>query len=199
VTAIGILAFGSLIDDPGSEIESVRVDQRIVQTPFRVEFARYSEKRNGAPTLVPVEQGGAHVAATLLMLAEHVHLREAKNMLWRRETWQIGTGKEYHEIENPSPNKVLVCQLDRFEGVDAVLYVDFPTAGKVIDATPDELAEKAISSAKARNDDKDGISYLLQVKSSGITTPFMLAYEGKILQKTGTGSLEEALERLRNP
>jgi len=146
--------------------------------------------------MVPVERGGAHVEATLLILAQHVSSCEAKNMLWRRETQQIGSGKEYREVEKPSPNKVLVRQIDGFEGLDAVLYVDFPPDGKVMDVTPDELAEKAISSAKSRKDGKDGITYLLRAKKSGIRTPLMPAYERKILEKTGSRSLEEALERL---
>jgi len=54
------LAYGSLIDDPGSEIQPV-IARLIegVETPFKVEFARSSEKRDGAPTLVPVKEGGA--------------------------------------------------------------------------------------------------------------------------------------------
>jgi len=60
---IGILAFGSLLDDPGAEISRL-IERRIepVTTPFKVEFARASISRDGAPTLVPVDQGGAAVA-----------------------------------------------------------------------------------------------------------------------------------------
>ena len=54
---IGILAYGSLIDDPGDEIKPL-VKQKIegVETPFAIEFARSSKSRNGAPTLIPVSQ-----------------------------------------------------------------------------------------------------------------------------------------------
>ena len=38
---LGILAFGSLIDDPGAEIEAALVGRKMnVPTPFGVEFAR---------------------------------------------------------------------------------------------------------------------------------------------------------------
>lgn len=43
---VGILAFGSLIDDPGKEIEAALVGRKAnVVTPFNVEFARTSKKR----------------------------------------------------------------------------------------------------------------------------------------------------------
>ena len=57
--SIGILAFGSLINSPGAEIEAALIGRKLnVCTPFGVEFARSSIGRGGAPTLVPVQQGG---------------------------------------------------------------------------------------------------------------------------------------------
>jgi hypothetical protein len=50
---LGILAYGSLIHDPGPEIEPhirLRID---TETDFPVEYARLSTKRGDAPTLVP--------------------------------------------------------------------------------------------------------------------------------------------------
>ena len=72
---IGILAYGSLGDDPGAEIGSL-VAERIggVRTPFRVEFARQSRTRGGAPTLVPVSEGGASVEAKVLVLKNVAHV-----------------------------------------------------------------------------------------------------------------------------
>ena len=83
---IGILAYGSLIDDPGEELAQ-RIIHRIedAKTPFRVEFARSSLSREGAPTLVPVEAGGAQVKATVLVLDDAVALEDARDMLYRRE------------------------------------------------------------------------------------------------------------------
>ena len=54
VPMIGILAYGSLIDDPGREIEPLIIRRlKGVETPFQIEFARSSSTRDGAPTLIP--------------------------------------------------------------------------------------------------------------------------------------------------
>ena len=51
---VGILAFGSLIHDPGSELKPKIAMRTRGMTPFGVEYGRYSSKtRGGAPTLVP--------------------------------------------------------------------------------------------------------------------------------------------------
>ncbi len=93
---LGILAYGSLIGEPGAEIGPV-IARHIhnVQTPFRVEFAGKSRTRDCAPTLVPVGQGGAQVVAEILVLEDGVSVVSAVNMLWRRETRETDTSKEY--------------------------------------------------------------------------------------------------------
>lgn len=53
----GIIAYVSLVHDPGPEIASLIVERVDVVTPFRVEFARLSTSRVDAPTLVPVTEG----------------------------------------------------------------------------------------------------------------------------------------------
>src|SRR5262249_52648561 len=50
---IGILAYGSLINDPGVEIEPLIVERISTRTPFPVEYARLSKSRGGGPTVVP--------------------------------------------------------------------------------------------------------------------------------------------------
>ena len=88
-TSVGILAFGSLIDIPGAEIEKAVVGRKLnVHTPFGVEFARSSTKRGGAPTLVPLEQSGASVLAQILLL--NVSEQDAKDRLWRRDINRVG-------------------------------------------------------------------------------------------------------------
>jgi hypothetical protein len=54
--SMGVLAFGSLLNDPGCELLGAEVQRISVRTPFPVEFARYSRSRRGAPTLVPVSK-----------------------------------------------------------------------------------------------------------------------------------------------
>ncbi len=194
---VAILAYGSLIDDPGAEITARIASRRAVRTPFRVEFARPSVTRGGAFTLAVVEEGGAQVDAELIVLDDTVPLQEAKSMLWRRETQQIGTGRQYHEVPHPGPNRVLVKEFTNFHGQELVLYVDFPPGGKSTPLDADHLAETAIASARGRTDGKDGISYLLSVKRSGIVTQLMHGYEKSVLDRTGTTTLEEALQRAR--
>jgi hypothetical protein len=85
---IGIVAYGSLIDDPATRFSPPRAfllqtsKLADIKTPFRVEFARRSSTRAGAPTLVP----GAQVPARIFVLRPEISEQAAKDMLWRRET-----------------------------------------------------------------------------------------------------------------
>jgi len=194
---IGILAYGSLIGDPGNEIKNATENRiRNVKTPFKVEFARSSTGRDGAPTLIPVEDGGAHVNAVIFVLKEHVTEEEAKDMLYRREMNEVGSQREYSPPENPGPNNVLVEEVDDFYRVDKVFYTKI--GANIDDLKPQKLAKLAIESAKADAgaEKRDGISYLINAKKNGIKTPLMPEYEEEILRKTGSQSLEEAWEKL---
>ena len=198
----GILAYGSLIEDPGGEIEPLIVERLVgVETPFKVEFARTSRGRDGAPTLVPVEEGGAHVRATILVLRKEVSETEAKDMLWRRETEQVGSGRRYATPARLGPNTVCIERLVNFRRISAVLYTNI--APNITLLTPQTLAELAIQSCRgqAGAQGRDGISYLLAAKRNGITTPLMGEYEAEILRRVSAGTLEEALSilRLRHP
>lgn len=192
---IGILAFGSLISDPGPELKAVELKRIDVETPFPVEFARYSKKRAGAPTLVPVKTGGARVKAKILVLSSEVSREHVENMLWRRETGQVYSGKRYPRLR--SRNAVRICVIESFAGVDIVLYTDFYAASKIKNPNSLNLARRSISSAKELNDGSDGITYLVNAMSSYIRTPLMEQYEREILRLTATNSLREALKKLQ--
>jgi hypothetical protein len=168
-----------------------------VRTPFPVEYARLSESRGWAPTLVPVENGGASVNALLLVLRSDVSLETAKDMLWRRETKQVGSDKHYRELKKPTAKTVLIKELREFEGVEHVLYVDFTPAGKLQAPTASELAASAVNSARALSTDDDGISYLRNAMASGVITPLTANYEKAVLELTNANSLEDAREKLR--
>ncbi len=192
---IGIFAYGSLIDDPGVEIAPL-ICERIsdVLTPFKVEFSRKSKSRDYAPTLIPVEDGGAHVNGVIILLDESITLETAKDLLWRRETRKEGTGKRYPNPNVIKVNAVVVAVLESFINIDYVLYTKI--GANIDNITPSNLADLAISSAKSKSgrEKLDGISYLISAKENGITTPLMPDYENEILMKTGTHSLIEALE-----
>ncbi len=194
---VGILAYGSLGDDPGVEIGPLITGKiENVETPFRVEFARTSRTRGGAPTLVPVSKGGARVEATVLVLEERVSEDDAAGMLWRRETRREWSGKRYDPPSEPGVNEVMVRRLENFERLDVVLYAEI--GANITDLTPRKLAELAIRSArsKAGREKKDGITYLIGAKNNGVKTPLMPEYEGEILRLTGAETIEQAHKML---
>ncbi len=188
---IGILAYGSLIKNPGEEIQPNIVKTKNAKTPFKVEFARSSSKRMGAPTLIPFREG-ANVRAKILVFRDDISEKEATDMLWRRETDQVFSDREYGPPSNPGINNVLVKKKENFQGVKIVLYTEI--GRNINNLSPKTLAELAIKSvrSKAGKKGKDGISYLIDIKISGIKTPLMSEYEKEILRQTNTKSLHEA-------
>lgn len=195
---IGILAYGSLIEDPGFEIEPHIVEKVAgVETPFRIEFVRTSPIRGGGPTVVPVEIGGASVFGMVFVLHERISRKNALDLLWRRETRNEGTTLGYEKPTRPDPNRMLAVELSNFAGLGVVLYARF--GATLTDPTPDKLADLAIRSVdtEAGKRGRDGISYLMSLKRKGIVTPLMGAYEQAILKRTSAASLEDALAGLR--
>lgn len=193
---LGILAFGSLIRDPGSEISALIVRNIDVKTPFAVEFAKYSHgTRAGAPTIYPVSRGGARVNAKVLVLQKGTSSEVATDMLWRRETGNVGSRKKYPAAR--TPRAVRVRMLMNFAGVAKVLYTDFYHRGKIRRPSPVPLARRAISSVSEAAKNKDGISYLMGVIEAGISTPLTNDYGNEILRITGTTSLASALRAIQ--
>jgi cation transport regulator ChaC len=192
-STVGILAYGSLIDDPGDELAPL-ISRTVhdVVTPFPVEFARMSSSRGGAPTLVPHE-GGARVPGAILVVeasAEH-----ATDVLWRRETRKTDKTLRYPGARPNHPNAVRVHRIDDLDGIDLVLYTAI--GANVAPLTAQRLAELAVASVTKAKHGLDGISYLLMAKSNGISTPLSPAYEAEILRMTAAGNLESALRLLR--
>ncbi|WNZ28658.1 MAG: MBL fold metallo-hydrolase [Candidatus Bathyarchaeota archaeon] len=194
---IGILAYGSVINDPGKEIEQAEIDRIKVATPFKIEFARKSNARDDAPTLVPVENGGAKVKGQIFVMKDCISEKEATDILWRREIHQKGSGKEYKRPNLPNTKQVFIERIENFQNIDVVLFTYI--ASNINPLTPKNLAYLAIESAKKRAGDEkqDGISYLIDAKKQGIKTPLMKDYEKEILQKTLTTTLEDALQKIR--
>jgi len=191
---IGVLAYGSLITDPGEELAAVIVgEKRDVLTPFPVEFARSSQQRSGAPTLTPVASGGRAVRAIIFEVG--VSEDEAIDIVYRREINAVFSGRKYVE---PGPNKTNAVRLVRFakfEGFDVVISTHM--SPNIEHLSADVLAGLAIASAGALRDGRDGISYLLNAKACGIETALSSAYEQEILERTGTTSLADALSVIR--
>ena len=192
--SVGILAYGSLIADPGVEIDPLIVRRIDTLTPFSVEFARISSTRGGAPTVVP-HLSGRKVKAQVLVLVDSVSLAEAMDLLWRRETRNESSGKRY--VESGKPNAVLVRDQSPFCGLGHVLYTDFNTEGKIAYPDPSSLADAAITSVGRAAPGKDGISYLIGLLQAGIETALTSRYVAEILSRTGACDLAAALRQVR--
>lgn len=190
---IGILAYGSLIDSAGVEIARATVDKTTdVLTPFKVEFARSSSSRAGAPTLVPFASGAAVKGVIFRVTLDR---RDAIDALYRRETDQVGSGKRYRHPQSPGPNTVLIDELEEFCGYDVVISTRI--AANIEPLLAVRLADLAVQSARQLKNGRDGISYLLNAKNNGIVTPLSPAYEAAVLQQLRARSLDEALTKTR--
>jgi hypothetical protein len=189
--AVGILAYGSLLLDPGDALRSMIarfVDD--VRTPFAIEFARSSTSRHGAPTLVPVTDGGAHVTAAVIELDPSVDELTARTLLYRRETHRP-------DKEATADRPTWIRSLAGFAGLSSCLYTALPA--NIDPVTPRRLAELAVQSAasEAGKERLDGISYLAAQVSRGIETPLTPAYVDAILGLTGGRDLADALRLVR--
>ena len=194
-SSVGILAFGSLIDSPGDELApAITARKSNVLTPFGVEFARSSNKRGGAPTLVPLQHGGSPVSAVILIL--NIPEREAMDRLWRREINKIGAGGHYAARPNPGPDTLIIDRHENLEGIPVVLSARFPP--NIVPLTAERLAELAIESARQLGNGRDGITYLINAKRNGTVTPLSDAYEQEILRRMQARDLAEALQKIRS-
>lgn len=194
---VGILAYGSLIDSPGKELEPLIVDRIHCNTPFNVEFARISTSRSNAPTLIPIQNGGKLIKAQILVLSDLVSIDRVKSMLWRRERHITDVSQNYSRPQNPGTNKVLIECLYNFYGIQNVFYTSIGiNIGRII--TPGLLADYAIESILGEAGAKglDGIRYLLAAKMNGIVTGLSEEYENEILKRTSTESLKDAIQAL---
>lgn len=188
---IGVLAYGSLISDPGEELAAAIIgEKRGVITPFHVEFARSSQGRCGAPTLVPVASAGRPVRAVIFEVGISVH--EACDIVYRREVNAVSSGRKYIEPDSTKTNAVRLDQFENFEGFDVVISTRM--SPNIEKPSGDFLADLAITSARRLRDGRDGISYLLNAKTHGIETELSAAYEQAILKRTRATDLAEALK-----
>jgi hypothetical protein len=189
---IGILTFGSLIDDPGAEIAAAMKGSPVpVQTPFGVEYGRLSLSRGGAPTLVPHALGGVVTARILPLLVDSTE-EFVRDILYRREIHAVGSSRKYSP--RPGPGALLVNSWRDFHGFDVVFFTDFNEEGKIKSPTPQSLAMQAIGSVGLAEMGKDGITYLANNIRNGIHTPLTSDYESEILQQKGAIDLHEALK-----
>lgn len=211
---VGILGYGSIINNPKEEIKNVTVDCKHVCTPFNVEFARVSgvkknRRRGGAPTLVPVPgRFGKKVKGKIFEVK--LCKEKAAYLLYCREGGKENKVQIYREynlgnlsIEQYEDNDIRIINITDFEGFDDVVFVQLGTNIEKIHAkinllTAKHLACLAIISVKHACPSYDGITYLMDAESSGIETDLSLEYKKEILRMTGNSScLSEALSRVK--
>ncbi len=193
---IGILAYGSLISHPGHEIESV-LDHVIpdVLTPFPVEYARRSQSRAGAPTLVPVPVGcGSPVKAVVLVLKKYTHKKKAQNFLYRRELHREGDLKVIYEdqAQRQKRDALVIESMQNQFGLSVIYYTALkPNFTEILDAkrTQEQKAEllalAAIDSVTQETYAKgmDGIQYLADNIEASVVTVLTEPYAQAILNK----------------
>jgi hypothetical protein len=141
---IGILAYGSLIEDTGQEILGLLQKRITTTTPFPVEFAPLSRSRGEAPTLIPFENGNA-VNAQILVLDGRTTIERVSNILYQRETRNPNRNYIRPVDRDLTINTVLVDMILNFENVETVLYTRIGSNISIV--TPLILAQHAIMSA----------------------------------------------------
>jgi len=174
---IGIFAYGSLLTDPGREIGQHVIDRIQCESPWPVEYARRSESRGGAPTLV-IHPKGSKVNGAILVL-DLKRNEETKVCEWLR----VREGRTSRE-------NVKSMELN---GLKVVLYADLPATIPDEDLTPEYLADCALASVPSLLD-RNGIAYLADNLAKGIRTPLTDAYSSAILRKTRSADLREAIK-----
>lgn len=190
---VGILAYGSLRIDPGSEFAPY-VERRIagLTTPFPIEYVRSSPTRAGAPVLVPVPAGyGAFAPAEVLVLAPEIDRETADVMLRRRKLDRVGGDEIWVAADE---EEMSVRELPGFAELPVVLYAaGAPNLPEVI---PDDvplterakiLAQLAIASLTPETyaAGHDGIRYLADALNQEIETPLTQPYQAAILAQAG--------------
>jgi len=206
---LGILAYGSLLKDPGKELGRSIIKRIRGETPFEVEYARKSKGRAGAPTLVPVPNGkGSKVSASILILKPLITEEEARGMLYRREINCVGQKSVTYndKKQRDKENAVVIERLENFGGVSVVMYTSLKAnINRVLqdnlsaEDKAKELASLAIESVTKETfcSQRDGIQYLADAIRCGIQTPLTNLYKQEILRHVGNAlDLEEARLRI---
>ena len=215
--AVGILAYGSLISDPGEKFKQNRIGTIYdVDTRFRVEFARKSGTevskpgkimRGGAPTLVPFKEGknvkGQVLVVDMCLLdaAKELLIRETRKEKIDDLSEDCITELDVENIkwkeENKKDSIVRVMKIP-FEWPENVLVTWIDDNMKLTDisdtkARAELLACNAISSVYKASRRCDGITYLNDAIGNGIETALSLAYRDEILNVTKSKNLCQAL------
>lgn len=179
---IAIMAYGSLLHEPGPELAPLIVARRPCRTPFPVEYGRASQRWGGGPVLVPHPRGG-QVDGALLLLADGVELGAAVEILAGRE----GLAGARGVVEVALPGEAASGAEPRL-----VLAASLPRNLPAPDMRPDRLARRALMSVGEGGEGRNGVAYLRRAMASGVRTPLTDRYAAAVLALSGASTLEQA-------
>lgn len=182
-SSVCIFAYGSLIEDPREKLRAHICYFFDCVSPFSVEYARKSSKRQGAPVLI-ISENGSKVCGKILVTdlpKTSENLRQVKELVRDREGTQI----EYIKtMEMCNIKDVIYC--------DITPNLENPNGSMLAD-----LAIESVKKCKeAGIKEKNGVRYLIENINNGIITPLTPAYKDEVLRITKSSSLEEAEEKL---
>jgi hypothetical protein len=170
---IAIVAYGSLIYEPGEALAELVQETEPCRTPFPVEYGRHSRKWGGGPVLT-VDPRGEPVDGLRMVLKPGLPLGRVIDVLALREG--ISSAEGIIQIDQPGPLAHLTCALPR----------NLATA----DMDPAALARRAASSV--RNGDLNGVAYLREAVQAGVRTARTDAYVAALLAISAAADLLEA-------
>ena len=182
--SIGVFGYGSLLTDPGKDIGDHEIARITQLSPWRIEYARCSRGRSGAPTLV-IHDKGQPVAGAILVLDLRSDPKGEKLLLVRE--WV-----RKRECEPPL-ERIKVMAL---AGLSNVVYVDLSSNIPDDKLNADYLAGLAIKSV-VPEPERNGIRYLADNIARNIDTPLTDAYRAAILRLTGAKDLAEAEQKAK--
>jgi hypothetical protein len=175
---VAILAYGSLLCDSPQIKPHVR-GTICEQLPFGMEYTHSSDIRGNAPVLVRRQKAEPVLGRLIVLDKEASAIEEVRQWLWEIEA-------------QPESSIIKVITINGRPIVFADLEPNIPEEY----LSPDILAELAIASVSIAKDG-NGIGYLSDNLSAGVTTPFSAAYREAVLKKTKARNLGEAERNFR--
>jgi hypothetical protein len=177
---LAVLAYGSLLWEPGEVLGALVARREPCRTPFGVEYGRVSRRWGDGPVLVP-HPAGDPVDGALLHLREGVALGEAVEALRIREGLPDARG--VIEVQIPDRDDLLV------------LCAALPHNLTPAEMTPAGLAGRAIASVRAGGT-RNGVAYLRGATACGVLTRLTAGYAVEVVARGGGGDLEAVERRL---
>jgi len=151
---LAILAYGSLLSDPGEKILPHVIARVPYPSPWPIEYARRAKLRGDGPTLVLHKTGGTVRGQLLVLDIQKSALGELMEWLWEREG------------EPPRDRlKQVECR-----GFGCVLYCDLESNLSDEEINAESLAQFANESVR-KIPMRNAIRYLAQNIEQGIITP----------------------------